>query len=117
MGVPALWHRRRVHGRIPGAHLALALTRAGIFDLRRYGAGANHYGDARNFWDCATNVKGKWYPPEPAGNIDEVYALLAKVNPVMLTIVGYGGFAVIVWLMRLKPVLLNFDFNSKGELP
>lgn len=65
--------------------------------------GANHYSDARKLLGLRYNVKGKWYPPEPAGKIEEVYALLAKVNPVMLTIVGYGGFAVIVWLMRIKP--------------
>ena len=65
--------------------------------------GANHYGEARKLLGLRYNVKGKWFPPEPAGNIEEVHALLAKVNPVMLTIVGYGGFAVIVWLMRLKP--------------
>lgn len=65
--------------------------------------GANHYGTARKLLGLRYNVKGKWFPPEPAGNIEEVHALLAKVNPVMLTIVGYGGFAVIVWLMRIKP--------------
>ena len=65
--------------------------------------GTNHYSDARKLLGLRYSVKGKWFPPEPAGNIEEVYALLAKVNPIMLTIVGYGGFAVIVWLMRLKP--------------
>ncbi|MBI3164772.1 MAG: hypothetical protein HYZ24_08820 [Chloroflexi bacterium] len=65
--------------------------------------GTNVYSDARKLLGLRYSVKGKWFPPEPAGNIEEVHALLAKVNPIMLTVVGYGGFAVIVWLMRLKP--------------
>ena len=81
--------------------LSLALGFAIVVAMALFGT--NVYSDARKLLGLRYSVKGKWFPPEPAGNIEEVYALLAKVNPVMLTIVGYGGFAVIVWLMRLKP--------------
>jgi hypothetical protein len=65
--------------------------------------GANHYGAARKILGLRYNVKGKWFAPEPAGNSEEAFALLAKTNPVLLTVIGYGGFAVITWLMTAKP--------------
>lgn len=65
--------------------------------------GANHYGEARKAAGLRYNVKGKWFPPEPAKSDEEVFAFTAKANPVLLTVVGYGGFAVITWLMTAKP--------------
>jgi hypothetical protein len=41
-------------------------------------------------------------PIEPAG-AQEIDALLAKGNPVLLAIIGFGGIAVIAWLMMFKP--------------
>jgi hypothetical protein len=32
-----------------------------------------------------------------------VEAVLAKVNPVLLAVIGLGGLLVIVWLMMFKP--------------
>jgi len=35
---------------------------------------------------------------------DEVLiAILEKSNPVLLTLIGYGGYAMIAWLMMVKP--------------
>lgn len=35
---------------------------------------------------------------------DEVLiAILEKSNPVLLTLIGYGGYAIIAWLMMVKP--------------
>jgi hypothetical protein len=35
---------------------------------------------------------------------DEVLiSILVKSNPVLLTLIGYGGYAIIAWLMMLKP--------------
>ena len=48
-------------------------------------------------------VKGKPMPAKPAESDDEIYAALAKVNPNLLLIVGYGGYAIIAWLMTAKP--------------
>lgn len=42
-------------------------------------------------------------PPDSSGLNKELLAALQKNKPVMLTIVGYGGFAIITWLMIFKP--------------
>ncbi|MBN8654242.1 MAG: hypothetical protein J0M11_00795 [Anaerolineae bacterium] len=65
--------------------------------------GAGIYGEARKAAGTRYNVKGKWFPPEPAKSDEEVFAILAKTNPVLLTVIGYGGFAIITWLMTAKP--------------
>lgn len=65
--------------------------------------GANHYGEARKVAGIRYNFKGKWFPPEPAKSDEEVFAILAKVNPWLLLVIGYGGFAIITWLMTAKP--------------
>lgn len=65
--------------------------------------GGGLYGEARKAAGTRYNVKGKWFPPEPAKSDEEVYAILAKTNPTLLTVIGYGGFAVIAWLMVAKP--------------
>jgi hypothetical protein len=65
--------------------------------------GADIYGKARKAAGIRYNLKGKWFPPESAKSDEEVFAILAKGNPVLLTLIGYGGFAVITWLMTAKP--------------
>ena len=39
---------------------------------------------------------------EPA-SAQEIDALLAKGNPHLLTVIGFGGIAVVAWLMMFKP--------------
>jgi hypothetical protein len=65
--------------------------------------GAGIYGEARKAVGIRYNFKGKWFAPEPAKSDEEVFAILAKANPVLLTVIGYGGFAIITWLMTAKP--------------
>jgi hypothetical protein len=65
--------------------------------------GSGLYGEARKAAGIRYNFKGKWFPPEPAKGDEEVLAILAKTNPVLLTVIGYGGLAVIAWLMTAKP--------------
>jgi hypothetical protein len=72
-----------------------------VFLMMAFGGGI--YGEARRAAGIRYNLKGKWFPPEPAKSDDEVFAILAKTNPVLLTIIGYGGFAIITWLMTAKP--------------
>jgi hypothetical protein len=81
----------------------LALVLGFVIFLLMSRFGAEHYGAARKLLGLRYNMKGKWFPPESAGSEDEVFAVLSKVDPILLTVIGYGGFAVIVWLMRLKP--------------
>lgn len=65
--------------------------------------GANIYSDARKAAGLAYRIKGKPQPPEPPKSDEELFAILEKSNPVLLTIMGYGGYAVIAWLMMAKP--------------
>ncbi|MEW5939613.1 MAG: hypothetical protein AB1750_08130, partial [Chloroflexota bacterium] len=65
--------------------------------------GAGIYGEARKAAGIRYNFKGKWFDREPAKSDEEVFAILAKANPTLLTVIGYGGFAIITWLMTAKP--------------
>ena len=56
--------------------------------------GSRIYGAAR---------KAMELPSEPSGSNEELFAILKKSNPVLLTIIGYGGYAIIAWLMMVKP--------------
>ncbi|MFH2039151.1 MAG: hypothetical protein ABIJ65_06920, partial [Chloroflexota bacterium] len=66
-----------------------------------YGAGV--FGEIRKAAGLPYTVKGKPFPAEPAKSDEEVYALVSKVNPTLLLVIGYGGIAIIAWLMRAKP--------------
>lgn len=64
---------------------------------------SNIYGAARKVVGLPYMLKGKPFLPEPQGNDEELFAILEKSNPVLLTIIGYGGYAIIAWLMMVKP--------------
>ena len=59
-----------------------------------YLLGSNVYGAAR---------KAMEHSSETSGSNEELFTILEKSNPVLLTIIGYGGYAVIAWLMMVKP--------------
>lgn len=59
-----------------------------------YFLGSNVYGAAR---------KAVELPSEPSGSNEELFAILKKSNPLLLTLIGYGGYAIIAWLMMVKP--------------
>ena len=65
--------------------------------------GATAFGEIRKAAGLPYRVKGKPFPAESAKSNEEVYAATAKVNPTLLLVIGYGGFAVIAWLMIAKP--------------
>ena len=65
--------------------------------------GSAVFGEIRKAVGLPYMVKGKPFPAEPVKSDEEVYAVLAKINPTLLLVIGYGGFAVIAWLMRVKP--------------
>ena len=66
-----------------------------------YGTGV--FGEIRKAVGLPYMVKGKPFPAELAKSDEEIYAAAAKVNPTLLLVIGYGGFAVIAWLMTAKP--------------
>lgn len=65
--------------------------------------GSGVFGEIRKAAGLPYMVKGKPFPAEPVKSDEEIYAATAKVNPTLLLIIGYGGFAVIAWLMIAKP--------------
>lgn len=65
--------------------------------------GSAVFGEIRKAAGLPYMVKGKPFPAEPVKSDEEVYAALAKINPTLLLVIGYGGFAIIAWLMRVKP--------------
>lgn len=65
--------------------------------------GATAFGEIRKAAGLPYKVKGKPFPAESAKSNEEIYAATAKVNPTLLLVIGYGGFAVIAWLMIAKP--------------
>lgn len=66
-----------------------------------YGSGV--FGEIRKAVGLPYMVRGKPFPAEPAKSDEEVYVVLTKINPTLLMVIGYGGFAVIAWLMTAKP--------------
>jgi len=65
--------------------------------------GSRVYGGARKLVGLPFMEGMKTHPPIEPARAEEIDALLAKGNPLLLTIVGYGGIAVIAWLMMFKP--------------
>ena len=45
----------------------------------------------------------KEFPAEPPAGVEEVTALLKKINPHQWALVGYGIPALVLWLMIFKP--------------
>jgi len=68
-----------------------------------FGMGSRIYGGARKAAGLPYVEKGKQNPPGEPASPEEIDALLSKGNPWLLTAIGYGGVAVIAWLMMFKP--------------
>lgn len=81
--------------------VSLIVLVAIVVQMAVYGAAV--FGEIRKATGIPYRVKGKPFPAEPARSDEEVFVVTAKVNPTLLLIVGYGGFAVIAWLMIVKP--------------
>jgi hypothetical protein len=45
----------------------------------------------------------KSQPAVPPASPEEIAARAAAINPIPAAIVGFGGLALIVWLMMFKP--------------
>lgn len=56
--------------------------------------GSRIYGAARKAVELSS---------EPSWSDEELFAALKKSNPILLTLIGYGGYAIIAWLMMVKP--------------
>jgi hypothetical protein len=65
--------------------------------------GAPIYDEARKVAGLPYRIKGKPQPPVEPASAEEIDAQLAKGDPMLLTVIGFGGIAVIAWLMMFKP--------------
>lgn len=64
-----------------------------IFTLMYY-FGTNIFGAARDAFELHSGL---------SRTNKEPLKILEKNNPILLTIIGYGGYAIIAWLMMFKP--------------
>ena len=68
-----------------------------------YALGSNYYGKVRKATGLEFMDGMKPHPPmEPVG-AEEIDALLASGRPMLIAVIGFGGIAVIAWLMMFKP--------------
>lgn len=81
--------------------LSLALL-AGII-IGMYALGTNHYSKLRRALGMPWFDGRRAHSPEPPAPAAEIESLLAKSPALALTIIGFGGIALILWLMMFKP--------------
>lgn len=65
--------------------------------------GSAIYGAIRQALETSQLEKGQEASVEPSKSPEEIDALLKKANPIRLAVIGYGGLAVLAWLMIFKP--------------
>ncbi|WP_374686317.1 hypothetical protein [Promineifilum sp.] len=65
--------------------------------------GSRHYSQVRKALGMAWFDGRKAQPPGEAAPAEEIEALLAQAPAMPLAIIGFGGIAVILWLMMFKP--------------
>ena len=69
----------------------------GILGLRIYGEARKAVGLPQNY------RRGQVQPLLEPASSEEIDTVLSRGNPMLLTILGFGGIAVIAWLMMFKP--------------
>ncbi len=65
--------------------------------------GSRHYSRVRQALGMAWFDGRKEHPPGEPAPAEEIEALLAKAPAITLAVIGFGGIAVILWLMMFKP--------------
>lgn len=65
--------------------------------------GSRHYSRVRRALGMAWFDGRRSHPPGDPAPAEEVEALLAKAPAVSLAVIGFGGIALILWLMMFKP--------------
>lgn len=68
-----------------------------------FAMGGQHYSAARKAAGLPYFENGKPQPPVPPSSQAEVEACIRRLNPMLLGGIGFGGLAVIAWLMLFKP--------------
>jgi MFS family permease len=65
--------------------------------------GSAIYGAIRQALEPSNQVTGREASASPSKSPQEIDALLKKANPLRLAVIGYGGLALLAWLMIFKP--------------
>jgi hypothetical protein len=81
--------------------VSLILLIAIVMLMGRFGS--RIYGEAGKLTGLPYMERGKIQPPIEPASTEEINALLVQGNPLLLTAIGFGGIAVIAWLMMFKP--------------
>jgi len=68
-----------------------------------YPMGSMVYGAAKNAVGLPSMQGGKAVPSGTSKSLEEIDSILKKANPIALAAVGYGGLAVLAFLMVFKP--------------
>jgi hypothetical protein len=71
--------------------------------IAMYVLGTNVYSPARKAAGLPYFERGRPQPPVAPAGPAELDAILSRGNPMLLAVIGYGGFALITWLMLFKP--------------
>jgi hypothetical protein len=65
--------------------------------------GQGTYHQLRRTLGMPFQAGSKEMPAQEPAPVEESYALIEKTKPVLMLVLGYGGFVVIIWLMMFKP--------------
>ncbi|MCA9867282.1 MAG: hypothetical protein KIS95_02070 [Anaerolineae bacterium] len=65
--------------------------------------GSRHYSRIRKALGMAYFDGRRGYPAGESASAEEIEALLAKAPAITLAVIGFGGIAIILWLMMFKP--------------
>ncbi len=68
-----------------------------------YFVGQRTYHPLRKMLGMEYLIQGKPQPAEKPRPLAEIKAFVAKSRPIETTVIGLGGFALILWLMIFKP--------------
>jgi small-conductance mechanosensitive channel len=68
-----------------------------------YAYGTKIYAGIREAVELTNHERGQDQSLAETASSEEIDKILKRGNPVLLTVIGYGGFAIITWLMIFKP--------------
>ena len=74
-----------------------------VLTIWMFTIGQGTYHQLRRTLGMPFQAGGKEMPAQDLAPVEETFALITKTKPVLMLLVGYGGFVVIIWLMMFKP--------------
>ena len=74
-----------------------------VITIWMFQIGQGKYHPLRKALGLPYMARGRDMPAVEPTSEEESRSLIAKTSPVLMLLVGYGGFVVIIWLMMFKP--------------